>query len=152
MPETWVHGNKFVPRVYGPGFFGEVSAVDWTDHHGLKEGDRARFRMLSPRANYFHAPNPLTETRTLREVRVEYWARGPELTELWIHQGRDRVANDYTPTINGDPRSDAGATAVLALPSPEPVSRGISVSAAFSTYPPRAGGIIEFYGAGAVFD
>lgn len=38
MPATWVHGNVFVPRLYGPENLANVMGIAWTDQQGLRDG------------------------------------------------------------------------------------------------------------------
>jgi len=149
MPETWVHGDVFVPRVYGPDHLLNVDGIGWTDQQGLKDGHRARFLMRDERRNFFHATIPVTGQQTLREVRVEYASSFPDLVEAWVHHGGSFVAATDSPSISGVVRRFA--TFSLGGINQE-VNRGICVSLAFSTQGIGLGqGEVQFFAAGAVF-
>jgi hypothetical protein len=148
MPETWVHGDVFVPRLYGPDQLANLDGIAWTDQQGIREGGMHRFLMRDQRRNYFHAMIPVTGQHTLQAVRVEFSTLFPRLEEVWVHQGRTLVAN------TGPPLDIVGDTAVFAtvrlLNINQTVNRGICVSLGFTTQPPELlGGEIRFYAAGA---
>jgi hypothetical protein len=149
MPETWVHGDAFVPRLYGPDHLANLDGIAWTDQQGIREGHAARFLMRDQRTNFFHAPSPVTGAHTLQAVRVEFATTFPNLIEVWVHQGRSFVTTMSRPNLDivGD-TADFATLRVLNIG--QNVNRGICVSVAFTTLPPELlGGEIRFFGAGA---
>lgn len=152
MPETWVHGNVFVPRLYGPDHFANVMGIAWTDQQGLRDGHQIQFSMLDERTNWFHAPIPVEGSRQLREVRVEYSSSWPRMTSAWVQEGAfsaNRTAvNTNTPQIN-----QVGSDFTFVFPNiNRQVDRGVTVSVAFTTVGSGLGpGDITFFAAGAIF-
>lgn len=148
MPETWVHGNAFIPRLYGPDNLANVGGIAWSDQQGLKDGGEARFVMRDERFNYFHAIIPVVGTQQLQEIRVEFSSTYPVLKDAWVHHGINYVANGL-PQVN---TVGTFSTATLGGIN-QAVNRGICVSLGFDTFA-GAGigqGQISFYAAGAIF-
>lgn len=152
MPATWVHGNVFVPRLYGPDNLANVMGIGWTDQQGLRDGHQIRFSMLDERTNWFHAMIPVVGSPQLNEVLVEYSTSWPQLVSAWVQEGgfaANRMAvNTNTPQI-----SQVGSDYTFTFPNiNRQVDRGITVSVAFTTIGSGLGpGDITFFAAGAVF-
>jgi hypothetical protein len=152
MTATWVHGNAFVPRLYGPDNLANVMGIGWTDQQGLRDGHQARFSMLDERTNWFHAIIPVTDVQQLNEVRVEYSTSWPLLTSAWVQEGSfgsSRMAvNTNSPVFNA---VGSDYTFIFANINRQ-VDRGLCISLAFTTVGAGLGaGDITFYAAGAIF-
>jgi hypothetical protein len=149
MPETWVHGDMFFPRLYGPDHLLNIDGNSWTDQQGLKDGHIARFNMRDESVNFFHVTIPVMGQQTLQEVRVEYSTLSPRLMEVYVHEGGSRVINTSNPQTSGN-LSDFAVFSLVGIN--QVVDRGICVSLAFTTQGADLGpGEVRFYGAGAVF-
>jgi hypothetical protein len=148
MPETWVHGNVFVPRLYVPDHLANVMGIAWTDQQGLRDGHQARFSMRDERTNWFHAMIPVVGQQQLNEARVEFSSSWPAVTSAWVHEGRRGMANTNAPVIN-----TVGSDSIFSFPNiNQNVDRGICISLAFTTVGSGLGpGDIIFFGAGAIF-
>ncbi|GAA1273414.1 hypothetical protein GCM10009677_28250 [Sphaerisporangium rubeum] len=148
MPETWVHGNVFIPRLYGPDNLRNIDNIGWTDQQGLKEGHVARFFMLDEKQNYFHAPVPVTGQPQLLEVRVEFSSTYPRVFQAWVHAAGRVVAQTDAPVVN-----NIGGESIFVLGGiNRPVNRGLCISLGFTTQGQGLGpGEINFRAAGAVF-
>lgn len=151
MSETWVHGDAFIPRLYGPDHLINVGGIGWTDQQGLKEGHVARFVIRDERQNFFHVTIPVVGQPRLREVRVEFSSTFPDLTEVWVHSGSTRV-NDNPSVFKETSAGPSSVTTVAVENINKTVDRGICISLGFTTVGGGLGqGEISFYGAGAIF-
>ena len=149
--ETWVHGNAFVPRLYGPDQLDNVEGQAWTDQQGLREGHVAKFVLRDERTNWFHAAIPAVGQQQLKDVKVEFWSTFANLTSAWVHSGRNGLFNISPPGFTSLPGEEFSIMTLSNIN--QQASRGLCVSVAFTTVGPGLGpGQIRFYGAGAVFD
>ena len=150
MSETWVHGNAFFPRLYGPDQLDNVEGQSWTDQQGLKEGHVAKFNMRDERTNWFHATIPVTGIVMIDQVRVEFWSTYPRVTSAWVHSGREGLFNINNPQITSLPNDDFSFITLDNIN--RQASRGLCVSIAFTTEGVGLGpGQIRFYSAGVVY-
>ena len=169
MPETWVHGSAFVPRLYGPEYLLPVLGASGSDFGGAKDDRGARFSLKADRVNEFSAPIPVTGTIHVQRVVVNL-VFGPSFQEFagpLRHPGLERVAAtaglnsqpffsavlDSPPTNPGGPLLSNFKTVTLDNINAD-ASRGIVVSLTFSTLTSanfQGAGDVIFYGAGVVF-
>jgi hypothetical protein len=168
MTEIWVHGNTFMPRLYGPEHLGLVGGVSGTEFWGMREHYGVRFAMRDERVNSFHTTIPVTGASDLVEVRIEVGFRSipiaadlyePSLERMAISDGRKFLVSTASPTISMLP--SLGSVLDDAVPGrqvsvgniQQQVTRGICVSLEFSTVGPHyvGPGEVWFYSAGALF-
>jgi hypothetical protein len=166
MPETWVHGSAFTPRLYGPEFLLPIGGIAGTEQGGIKDAFGARFNLRAERLNSFSAPIPVAGSPQLSQVVIEVMfgayqavatdAYEPDLTEVIVFAGLNHVARTRNPVISGV--NGVGPSAYRSVTVEninQPVSRGLCVSVEFSTVRLGANfigpGEVRFSSVGVIF-